>query len=152
MRWAAIAFSPLVHLGDTHLPRLYNRAVLGKRIRTPMSCLTTASLGDAAVDVERIRNDMVRDGKEPPVAHFNSAGDSPMPAKVLERIEAHMRMEAALGGYEAAANVQEELEAVYGSAAELINANPEEIALQVRLFHVREKGAVDTRCLSHPQQ
>jgi len=99
-------------------------------------------------DIERVRNDVVRDGKEPQVAHFNSAGDSPMPAKVLERVEAHMKMEAALGGYEAAANVQEELEAVYGSAAELINARPEEIALQVRYFRSSRGRPTHTRGLS----
>lgn len=64
-------------------------------------------------------------------AHFNSAGDSAMPLQVLERVKAHMQMEATLGGYEAATIAQEELEAVYSSAAQLINAKPEEIALQV---------------------
>eukprot|EP00752_Nemacystus_decipiens_P010194 g9084.t1 len=94
-----------------------------------MACLTTES-GGSTVDVERIRREMVWDASPTPVAHFNSAGDSPMPLKVLERVQAHMQMEATLGGYEAAANAQDELEAVYSSAAQLINAKPEEIALQ----------------------
>lgn len=130
MRWLAIAVSPLVRTGDTILPRSYSRAVLGKRMRASMACLATET-GGSTVDVERIRRDMVWDAAPTPVAHFNSAGDSPMPLKVLERVQTHMQMEATLGGYEAAANVQEELEAVYSSAAQLINAKPEEIALQV---------------------
>lgn len=130
MRWLAIAVSPLVHTGDTILPRFHSRAALGKRVRASMACVTTES-GGSTVDVERVRRDMVWDADPTPVAHFNSAGDSPMPLKVLQRVQAHMQMEATLGGYEAAANVQEELEAVYTSAAELINAKPEEIALQV---------------------
>lgn len=100
-----------------------------------MACLATET-GGSTVDVERIRRDMVWDAVPTPVAHFNSAGDSPMPLKVLERVQTHMQMEATLGGYEAAANVQEELEAVYSSAAQLINAKPEEIALQVNYVYV----------------
>lgn len=130
MRWLAIAVSPLVRTGDIVLPRFNSRTALGKRVRASMACLTTES-GGSTVDVERIRRDMVWDNGPTPVAHFNSAGDSPMPLKVLERVQAHMQIEATLGGYEAAANVQEELEAVYSSAAQLINAKPEEIALQV---------------------
>lgn len=133
MRWIAIAVSPLVHTGDTILPRLYSRTVPVKRLRASMACLTTES-GGSTLDVERIRRDMVWDAAPTPVAHFNSAGDSPMPSKVLERVQAHMQMEATLGGYEAAANVEEELEAVYNSAAQFINAKPEEIALQVRTY------------------
>lgn len=131
MRWYAIAVSPLVHTGDTILPRFYSRAVLGQRVRaSTMACLTRESAGNT-VDVELLRRDMAWDGAPKPVAHFNSAGDSPMPLQVLERVKAHIQVEATLGGYEAAANVQEELEAVYSSAAHFINAKPEEIALQV---------------------
>lgn len=82
------------------------------------------------VDVERAREDILR-GKTP-ATHFNSAGDSPMPRPVLERVTKYMEMEATLGGYEAAALCDEELESVYESAARLINAEPDEIALQVR--------------------
>ncbi|CAN0448694.1 unnamed protein product, partial [Scytosiphon promiscuus] len=96
-----------------------------------MTSVTTQSTG--TVDIESVRKDILwGEPHLPAVAHFNSAGDSPMPRQVLERVTRHMEVEATLGGYEAAANVQEELEAVYDSAAELINAKPEEIALQVR--------------------
>ncbi|CAM9668653.1 unnamed protein product [Scytosiphon promiscuus] len=129
MRWAAIAFPPLVHLGDTHLSRFCVRAAAVKRSRASMTSVTTQST--ETVDIESIRKDMLwGEPHLPAVAHFNSAGDSPMPRQVLDRVTRHMEVEATLGGYEAAANVQEELEAVYDSAAELINAKPEEIALQ----------------------
>lgn len=121
--------SPLVHLGDTRLARVYTRAVVGKNIQASMSSLATESA--EPVDVERIRRDMMWSSGGIPVAHFNSAGDSPMPSAVFHRVTQHMQMEATLGGYEAAANVQEELETVYESAAQLINAKPDEIALQV---------------------
>ena len=83
------------------------------------------------MDVERVRKDILG-GATPPATHFNSAGDSPMPRPVLERVTRHMEMEASLGGYEAAAQCDEELESVYESCARLINAEPAEIALQVR--------------------
>lgn len=82
----------------------------------------------STVDVDKCRKDMVdADG----TVVFNSAGDSPMPRAVLERVTRHLEMEATLGGYEAAARCSDELEEVYNNAARLINANPEEIALQV---------------------
>ncbi|CAM9583756.1 unnamed protein product [Ectocarpus sp. 4 AP-2014] len=130
MRWAAIAVSPLVRLGDNQLPRLLSRAVPSKRVRASMSSSTTTAAARTAVDVVGVRNEMAWEGTELCVAHFNAAGDSPMPRTVLERVQTHMQMEATLGGYEAAANVQDELEAVYNSAAKLINAQPDEIALQ----------------------
>lgn len=135
MRWAAIACSPLVHLGDTRLARAYTRAVLAKRVRVSMSSLA-AEPAKSTVDVECFRRDMLWGGGAKPVAHFNSAGDSPMPSTVLDRVTQHMQVEATLGGYEAAANVQEELDAVYDSAAQLINAKPDEIALQVCIVYI----------------
>ncbi|CAM9912977.1 unnamed protein product, partial [Discosporangium mesarthrocarpum] len=63
--------------------------------------------------------------------HFNNAGASPCPRLVSERVTKHMELEARVGGYEAEARCQDELEGVYSSAAELINADtPDEIALQ----------------------
>lgn len=62
------------------------------------------------------------------VTHFNYAGSS-LPAKpVLDTVVRHLIMEATIGGYEAAAEVKDRLEAVYGSIAQLLNASPDEIA------------------------
>lgn len=119
-------FSPIVRSGQTHLPRFYARATLSNK--GALSSLSMAS--PRMVDVERVRKDML-DVETASVVHLNSAGDSPMPRPVLERVVSHLQAEATLGGYEAAARCDEELEAVYESAAQLINAEKDEIAMQV---------------------
>jgi len=79
-----------------------------------------------AIDIERARADTP--GCEN-VLHFNNAGASLMPQSVLDAQVAYLRLEAAIGGYEAAAQEQERIEGVYESAARLIHANPDEIAI-----------------------
>ncbi|WP_437833048.1 aminotransferase class V-fold PLP-dependent enzyme [Sorangium sp. So ce1153] len=61
--------------------------------------------------------------------HFNNAGASLPPAVVVDTVVEHLRREAAVGGYEAQAEAAARLEAVYGSVARLIGAEPGEIAL-----------------------
>jgi cysteine desulfurase/selenocysteine lyase len=63
------------------------------------------------------------------VIHFNNAGAALQPQPVLEAVLGHLRLEAEIGGYEAADRAEAALEGVYGSIARLINAAPEEIAL-----------------------
>ncbi|WP_437927278.1 aminotransferase class V-fold PLP-dependent enzyme [Sorangium sp. So ce291] len=63
------------------------------------------------------------------VVHFNNAGASLPPAVVVDTVVEHLRREAAVGGYEAQAEAAARLEAVYGSVARLIGAEPGEIAL-----------------------
>lgn len=79
-----------------------------------------------AIDLYRIRAETpgVAD-----VAHFNNAGAALMPVPVLDAQIEHLKLEARIGGYEAAAIAKERCEAVYGSVARLIGAAPEEIAL-----------------------
>jgi cysteine desulfurase / selenocysteine lyase len=78
------------------------------------------------LDVARLR-------KETPgcaeVIHFNNAGASLMPGVVLETVKGHLDLEACIGGYEAARQVEAQLDAVYTSLATLINARPHEIAV-----------------------
>jgi selenocysteine lyase/cysteine desulfurase len=62
-------------------------------------------------------------------AHFNNAGAALMPRPVLDTVIDHLELETRIGGYEAAAAVTDRLEAVYRSAARLINCEPDEIAL-----------------------
>jgi len=52
-------------------------------------------------------------------AHFNHAGASLVPAEALERMLTHLRLEAEIGGYEAAAQVADELGAVPAGVAPL---------------------------------
>ena len=52
-----------------------------------------------------------------------------MPAPVVEAMKAYLDLEAAIGGYEAAAQEQRRLDGVYDSIARLLNARRHEIAL-----------------------
>lgn len=63
------------------------------------------------------------------VFHLNNAGAALMPAPVLEAQLAHLRREAAIGGYEAAEEAGERIAAVYDSLARLLNCAPDEVAL-----------------------
>jgi selenocysteine lyase/cysteine desulfurase len=78
------------------------------------------------IDLKRLRADTPGCTK---VAHFNNAGSSLPPKPVLKAVIDHLKLEAEIGGYEAAAKAGERLEAVYASVAKLINARPDEIAL-----------------------
>lgn len=63
------------------------------------------------------------------VAHFNNAGAALMPGVVLDRVKAHLDLEAYAGGYEAARLRRVELAAVYASLAQLLGCTPDEIAV-----------------------
>ncbi len=60
--------------------------------------------------------------------HLNHAGASLPPQVVLDTHIDHLRAEATIGGYEAAAAAVERDDAVYASIARLIGAAPDEIA------------------------
>ena len=61
--------------------------------------------------------------------HFNNAGASLMPRRVVETVIGHLKLEERIGGYEAADAEHERIAGVYGSCARLINCDPDEIAL-----------------------
>ena len=63
------------------------------------------------------------------VLHFNNAGSSLPPAPVLEAQLAHLRLEAEIGGYEAADRAASVVERAYSAVAALLNAQPDEIAV-----------------------
>ncbi|MEV1170094.1 aminotransferase class V-fold PLP-dependent enzyme [Nonomuraea sp. NPDC049784] len=63
------------------------------------------------------------------VAHFNNAGSALPSSGVLSTVIDHLRLEADIGGYEAAAKSAARLAEVYASAARLLNCAPDEIAL-----------------------
>lgn len=63
------------------------------------------------------------------VLHFNNAGAALMPAPVLEATIAHLRLEADIGGYEAADQRHEAVERVYGATAALLGCRPDEVAI-----------------------
>jgi selenocysteine lyase/cysteine desulfurase len=61
--------------------------------------------------------------------HFNAAGAALPTRRTLDRVVAHLELEAHIGAYEAAAAARERLDAVYASAAALLGADAAEIAL-----------------------
>ena len=63
------------------------------------------------------------------VIHFNNCGSALPPTPVLETVINHLKREASIGGYEAADEAQERLNAVYDSTAKLIGSQPDEIAV-----------------------
>ncbi len=60
--------------------------------------------------------------------HFNNAGSALPPKQVLEVIINHLTLESQVGGYEAAAINEKEIENFYQAIAKLINASTDEIA------------------------
>lgn len=78
------------------------------------------------LDVARLRQETPGCAE---VIHFNNAGASLVPGVVLETVKGHLDLEARIGGYEAARQVEPQLGAVYTSLATLINARPHEIAV-----------------------
>ena len=61
--------------------------------------------------------------------HLNNAGAGLMPESVVQAIKRHVDLEATIGGYEAAAQMEPEIEGTYDSVAALINARRDNIAL-----------------------
>jgi len=63
------------------------------------------------------------------VLHFNNAGASLMPRQVVDAIKGHVDLEAAIGGYEAAAREEARWERTYDAVAELIHCDRDEVAI-----------------------
>tara|TARA_R110002096_G_scaffold435770_1_gene662532 strand:- start:3606 stop:4790 length:1185 start_codon:yes stop_codon:yes gene_type:complete len=79
-----------------------------------------------AINLEKIYRETP--GKKSSI-HLNNAGASLMSQPVLDAQIAHLKLEAAIGGYEAMAQRKSEIDGVYGSVAKLIGASADEIAI-----------------------
>jgi cysteine desulfurase / selenocysteine lyase len=77
-------------------------------------------------DVARARQDTP--GAEA-VAHLDNAGAALPPRQVTEAVMGHLQREAAVGGYEAAADAAEQLAHTYDAIARLLGCAPAEVAL-----------------------
>ncbi len=78
-----------------------------------------------ALDVPFLRSDTPGVAN---VLHFNNAGAALPPRPVLDAVVSHLAREAAIGGYEAAAEAADRITDVYDAVATLIGARPDEIA------------------------
>jgi selenocysteine lyase/cysteine desulfurase len=79
-----------------------------------------------SIDKTAVTADLLSDAG---VAHLDNAGAALMPRCVLETQIEHLKLEAAVGGYEAARLREDQIEAVYDSVARLINCGREEVAI-----------------------
>jgi selenocysteine lyase/cysteine desulfurase len=78
------------------------------------------------IDVNRVRADTP--GVDH-VVHFNNAGSSLPTRQVVDAVVEHLRREAEIGGYEAAAEREDRWEHTYDALARLIGAHRDEIAV-----------------------
>jgi cysteine desulfurase/selenocysteine lyase len=90
-----------------------------QRTRTERSPLVQIDLERVRADTPGCRN----------VVHLNNAGAALPPRPVLDAVIGHLRLEAEIGGYEAAARRERAIEGVYDSVARLIGARRAEIAI-----------------------
>lgn len=78
-------------------------------------------------EIARVREET--EGCNPDRVFLNNAGASLPPRRVVERVIQHLRREEQVGAYEAANEVADQHEGVYISVAEMLGADPDEVAL-----------------------
>jgi cysteine desulfurase/selenocysteine lyase len=87
--------------------------------------VSRTAVDDAGIDVDRVRADTPATVER---ILLNHAGSSPSPQPVLDVVIGHLRDEARLGGYEAAAARADDIDRARRSIATLVGGRPEEVA------------------------
>lgn len=87
---------------------------------------TPASVAIVADDIARWRSDTPGCLRR---HHLNNAGAALPPRVVSEAVQAHLALEAEIGGYEAAAAARAPLDSTYRSLAALVHTQPRNIAI-----------------------
>src|SRR5215831_12370428 len=90
-----------------------------------MSTIIQQKKADGGLDLARLRAETPGCAH---VLHLNAAGSALPSRRTLDATLDHLKLEAEIGGYEAAAMARDELEGFYPSVARLIGAQSEEIA------------------------
>ena len=106
--------------------------------------VATIALGDS--DIERARGDTPGASR---VSHLNNAGAALPPTQVTESMIKHLRLEAELGGYEAAAAASAQVEGTYAAIARLIGCRADEVAVVENAPPVGIWNS--TECVSNPE-
>ncbi|MFG2212907.1 aminotransferase class V-fold PLP-dependent enzyme [Streptomyces sp. NPDC048638] len=78
------------------------------------------------MDIEALRRDTPGTANR---IHLNNAGAGLLSRRILETVTAHLELEAAIGGYEAAARERDRIDAAHTHIAQLVGGGPGEIAL-----------------------
>ncbi|MEV2191364.1 aminotransferase class V-fold PLP-dependent enzyme [Streptomyces phaeochromogenes] len=78
------------------------------------------------MDIEAIRRDTPGTANR---IHLNNAGAGLLSRRTLRDITAHLELEAAIGGYEAAHQERDRIDATYANIARLVGGRPDEVAL-----------------------
>lgn len=79
-----------------------------------------------AINIDPIRADTPGTSN---VLHFNNAGAALPPHPVVDAQVNHLKREAAIGGYEAAAEAEPQLHGTYDAIAGMLGCEPEEVAV-----------------------
>ena len=78
------------------------------------------------MDIDALRRDTPGTANR---VHLNNAGAALISRRTLEAVTSHLELEAAIGGYEAAEQERDRIDATYANLARLIGGRPDEIAL-----------------------